>query len=137
MGYKYYDKKGVKVRYPFGYGLSYTNFTYSNLTLKEKEDGVYAVFDIKNDGAGSGKEIAQVYVGYQKAGKNEPVRVLAGFDKYFIEAGKTKTVEIKINPRAFEVFDESSATFQKRVGKYKVWVGANSRDLPLSKEYNV
>ncbi len=136
MGYKYYDKKGVKVRYPFGYGLSYTNFTYSNLTLKEKEDGVYAVFDIKNDGAVGGKEIAQVYVGYQKAGKTEPVRALAGFNKYFIEAGKTKTVEVKINPRAFEVFDESSATFEKRNGKYKVWVGASSRDLPLCKDYN-
>ena len=136
MGYKYYDKKKVKVRYPFGYGLSYTNFTYSNLSLKEKEDGLYAIFDVKNDGAVGAKEVVQIYVGLAKPAKNEPDRVLAGFDKQFIDAGKTKTFEVKINPRAFEYYDVASETFQKRDGKYKVWVGTNSRDLPLCKDYN-
>ncbi|MBO5286294.1 MAG: glycoside hydrolase family 3 C-terminal domain-containing protein [Clostridia bacterium] len=132
LGYRYYDKKKVKVRYPFGYGLSYAKFTYSNLSVTEKDGNLYATFDVKNDSDVSAKEVVQVYVGYQKAGKDEPIRTLAGFDKHYIEAGKTKTITVQINPRAFEFYNVSTEEFEVKHGKYDVFVGGSSKDLPLS-----
>ena len=135
MGYKYYDKKKVKVRYPFGYGLSYAKFVYSNLSVKEKDGEVYVNFDVKNDSSVDAKEIVQVYVGYSKAGKDEPIRALSAFDKQLIEAGKTKTFELKLDKRSFEYYDVISECFEPRWGKYRIYVGGSSRDLPLEKDY--
>ena len=135
MGYKYYDKKKVKVRYPFGYGLSYAKFIYSNLSIKERDGEVYANFDVKNDSPVDGKEVVQVYVGYTKCGKDEPIRALSAFDKQLIEAGKTKTFELKLDKRSFEYYDTVSECFETRSGKYKIYVGSSSKDLPLEKDY--
>ena len=137
MGYKYYDKKKIKVRYPFGYGLSYANFIYDNLSVYKKDGDVYASFDVKNASSIDAKEIVQVYVGYKKADKNEPIRVLAGYDKALIEAGKIKTFIIKIDPRAFEYYDVQKEEFVLRHGKYEISVGKDSRNLILKKDLEV
>ena len=137
MGYKYYDKKKVKVRYPFGYGLSYAKFIYDNLTITKTEGDVYVSFDVKNASPIDAKEVVQVYAGYNKAGKNEPIRVLAGYEKAFIEAGKIKTFNIKVNPRAFEYYDVDSDAFVVKNGKYEISVGDNSRNLILKKTVEI
>ncbi len=135
LGYRYYDKKKVKVRYPFGYGLSYAKFAYDNIDVKERDGEIYVTFDVKNISSVSAKEIVQVYVGNLKAVKDEPNKVLAGFDKQLIEAGKIKTFEIKVNSRAFEYYDVDDEAFRTRPGKYRIYVGSSSQDLPLHKDH--
>src|SRR4051812_40541598 len=136
-GYRYFDKLGIQPQIPFGYGLSYTSFQYSNLSLTPKLDGtVDAAFDIKNTGTRAGADAAQVYVGAgpDRAGIQQAVRSLRGFERVDLGAGETRHVTISLDQRSFQYWDENTQQWLNDQGKRTIWVGDSSStaNLPLS-----
>lgn len=131
IGYRYYDTAGVNVRYPFGYGLSYTTFAYSDLTVSK--DGVR--LKVKNTGKMDGAEIAQLYVGKADREKSlvfRPKKELKGFCKVFLKAGEEKEVFLPFDERTFRYFNVKTDRFEIEGGRYEVSVGASSADIRLS-----
>ena len=136
VGYRYYDKKKMDVLFPFGYGLSYTNFTYSNLAMDKNKmmdsDVVSVCVDVTNTGNVAGKEVVQLYVAPEGGEIIRPVRELKGFQKIFLEPGETKTVKFLIEKRAFAYFDTSMDDWNVESGNYQIQIGKSSRDIVLS-----
>ena len=133
IGYRYYDAKEVPVRFPFGYGLSYTTFEYSNFkasrtTFKDTE-GISVSVDITNTGKAAGKEIVQVYVHDQKSSLVRPEKELKGFAKVELQPGETKTVEISLDFRAFAYYHPAHKTWITENGEFDLLVGASSQDI--------
>lgn len=128
VGYRYYDKAGVPVRFPFGFGLSYTTFGYSDLKVSEKE----AVFTLTNTGSRPGAEVAQLYVGKPDSALFRPLRELKGFQKVFLRPGESKRVAIPLDDKAFRFFDVSAGTWAVEQGEYQIFVGPSSANLPLT-----
>jgi beta-glucosidase len=129
VGYRWFDSQGIEPLFPFGYGLSYTTFSYSGLKAKKRKGNRATVsFSLKNTGARSGAEVAQVYVGFPKW-TGEPPRQLKGFQKVELEPGSSKRVTVSLNKRAFSYW----AGKGWRVGRgcYAIEVGGSSRSLPL------
>ena len=132
VGYRYYEKRNIKVRYPFGYGLSYTKFEYSDITYKDGEVSL----DIANVGERDGSEVVQVYVGH--AGEVfGPDKTLAAFDKVFLKAGEKKRVAVDIPQRAYEFYNTLSKKWEIEGGSYTILVGAASDDIRLKYELNL
>ena len=136
-GYRYYDQEGAPVQYPFGYGLSYTSFGFSNLKLTPRFDGtIDADFDVKNTGSVTGDEVPQVYVGAgpDVAGVQQAVRSLRGFDRITLAPGETKHETINLGVRSFQYWDSPNQKWTTNYGPRTIWVGdADSVDhLPLS-----
>ena len=127
VGYRYYDTVNVKVRYPFGYGLSYTNFTYSDLIVSEDE----ATFKITNTGQVAGKEVAQVYIRAIDSKVYRPNKELKGFIKVNFETRETKEVKVKLGKKAFEFFNPDSMKWEVEKLTYEVIVAASSSDERL------
>lgn len=127
VGYRYYQTAGVKERYPFGYGLSYTTFEYSDL----KVDKNGASFTIKNTGKYDGAEIAQMYIGKPDSAVFRPVKELKGFKKVFIKAGESAKVTIPFDGYTFRVFNPEAGEWQTEGGKYVVSIGASVADIRL------
>lgn len=125
VGYRYYSSAGVPVRYPFGYGLSYTRFTYSN--LKIEEDTVTCT--VTNTGATAGKEIVQLYIAPPKGALYRPVRELKAFRKIALDPGESREVQFTLNDRSFTLWN---AGWVIPGGIYRVLVGGSSEELPLS-----
>ena len=137
MGYRGYEKSGVKPLFPFGYGLSYTTFDYSNLSMVEN-DGKYAVcFDITNTGKVAGAEVAQVYVHDNECSLIRPAKELKGFSKVYLKAGQTQRVTIELDDEAFRFFDPIERKFVVEPGAFTVYVGASSADIRLTGELSV
>ena len=133
MGYRGYDRTGKTPRYPFGYGLSYTDFEYSGLEINECEGGVYEVsFDIKNTGKTDGYETAQVYVGDVKSSVVRPLKELKGYEKVYVQAGKTVHVTVELDSEAFSFYDLDTKNFVVEPGDFVVSVGPSSAELPLT-----
>ncbi|MCI5873610.1 MAG: glycoside hydrolase family 3 C-terminal domain-containing protein [Clostridiales bacterium] len=133
VGYRYYTTVGKAVRFPFGYGLSYTTFTYSNLHVEKNT----ATFTLKNTGERDGAEIAQLYIGRKSDTVFRPVKELKGFAKVFLRAGEEKEVTIALDDKAFRFFDVRTNTWEIETGNYTVYVGANVEDTPLMTEIYV
>lgn len=133
VGYRYYSTVGQEVRFPFGYGLSYTTFTYSNL----RADKDKVTFTIKNTGECDGAEIAQLYIGKESDTVFRPVKELKGFSKVFLKAGEEKEVTIKLDDKAFRFFDVRTNTWEIEGGTYHIYVGANVEDTPLTADVTV
>lgn len=134
VGYRYYDMNNVKVLFPFGYGLSYTEFEYSNLKVNEQESKVKVSFAIRNIGKRKGKEIAQIYLSQEDPTIFKPKKELKEFEKVELEVGEEKQVEIILNKKAFEYFNPKTNKWSIEQGKYKILVGKSSRDIVLEKE---
>ncbi|SHH55725.1 beta-glucosidase [Butyrivibrio fibrisolvens DSM 3071] len=130
IGYRYYDTADVKVQFPFGYGLSYTTFEYSDLTVGE--GGVR--FTITNTGKCDGAEIAQLYVGKRETGLIRPKKELKGFKKVWIKAGQSVEVMIPFDDKTFRYFSTVSNKWEIEGGEYQIYVGANVRDIALTGE---
>jgi beta-glucosidase len=141
VGYRYYDKKEMDVAYPFGYGLSYTTWEYSNLTLDTESmtdnDSVTVSVDVTNTGAVSGKEIVQLYVGAVDSPVVRPVRELKGFMKVSCAPGETKTVTFLLNKRSFAYYNTEISNWHVTSGRYVISVGTSSRELLLSRVVSV
>ena len=127
IGYRYFEKANVIVRFPFGFGLSYTKFEYSNLQIKK--DGV--AFDITNVGDRDGKEIAQLYVGLEQSEIIRPVKELKGFAKVELKAGETKRVEIPFDDKTFRYFNVVTNKWEVEQGVYDIMIGASSDNILL------
>jgi beta-glucosidase len=131
FGYKWFDSEGKQPLFPFGYGLSYTKFRYTNLHVEPTTK--IATFTIENVGARNGAEIAQVYVGLPKA-NGERFRRLAGWQRVEVPAGQQKVVTVALEPLAMATFDMKKDAWVWASGRYTVSVGGSSRDLPLQTE---
>lgn len=133
IGYRYYDAREVPVQFPFGYGLSYTTFAYSNpqvsaRTFKDVE-GVTVSVDVTNTGSMAGKEIVQVYVHDQEARLVRPYKELKGFAKVELQPGETKTVSIPLNFRAFAYYDPAYRQWVTESGQFDILIGASAADI--------
>lgn len=133
IGYRYYQSTGVPVRFPFGFGLSYTEFAYSGL----KADSGQVTFTLQNVGRTAGAEVAQVYVGRREGGLFRPVRELKGFAKVLLQPGESRTVTIPLDDKAFRYFNVNTGTFEVEGGTYQVAVGASSEDIRLTADVAV
>ena len=126
VGYRYYDKAGLPVRYPFGYGLSYTSFTYSDLLI----DGRKVSFIVRNSGERKGKEVVELYVRNPEGGYRS-VRELRDFAKIELEKGEEKRVSFVLSDRDFSIYQNGWKTVG---GTYTIEIGSSSRDIRLSGE---
>lgn len=135
VGYRYYDAKNMAVAFPFGHGLSYTTFTYSNLKVDKSEitdqDQVVVSVDVTNSGAVAGKEIVQLYVSELTREVSRPEKELKGFSKVSLEPGETKTVTMTLDKRSFAYYDVDLKDWYAASGMYEIIVGASSRDIRL------
>lgn len=135
VGYRYYDKANVDVRFPFGYGLSYTTFEYSDLALSagsiKDTDTLTVSFQVKNTGGVDGAEIAQVYVADVDSTIYRAPKELKGFRKIFLKAGEEKTVSVTLDKRAFAYYNVALGDWHVESGAFKILVGASSRDIRL------
>ena len=127
IGYRYFEKADVLVRFPFGYGLSYTTFEYANLEIKQ--DGVD--FEITNTGDRDGKEIAQLYVGLTESEIIRPLKELKGFIKVELKAGETKKVHIAFDDKTFRYFNTQTNKWEVEEGNYDIMIGASSNNIRL------
>ncbi|MBQ9849302.1 MAG: glycoside hydrolase family 3 C-terminal domain-containing protein [Clostridia bacterium] len=141
IGYRYYDKVERKVRYPFGFGLSYTTFEYSNLKLDKTEmdenDTLAVSFTVKNTGSVAGYETAQLYVADKESTIYRPVKELKGFKKVWLEAGESKEITIQLSKRAFAFYNVNINDWCVESGEFDILVGASSADIKLSATVNV
>jgi beta-glucosidase len=135
VGYRGYEHNHTEPLFPFGYGLSYTTFKYSNLEVKSSDassGAAYAVsFTVTNTGARAGADVAQVYVAEAAPSVPRPPKELKGFARVELAAGETKHVSVPLNARAFTFYDVSAKHWHADAGKYSVEVGRSSEDLPL------
>jgi beta-glucosidase len=129
VGYKWYDAEKKPVLFPFGFGLSYTTFGYSGLTVTAGET-VKATFTVTNTGERAGAEIAEVYAALPAAAQEPPKR-LVGWSKIQLAAGEKKTVTVEIDPKYLSIFDEQKDGWSLLPGSYTLLVGGSSQDLPL------
>ncbi len=132
LGYRWFDTKGIEPLFPFGFGLSYTTFAYSNLALKAADNGDFtATFAIQNTGKTAGAEVAELYVAPPTAQVERPVHELKGFTRVTLDPGQSKTVSIPVTRQDLAYWDPDAKNWTVTAGKYTVQVGGSSRDLGL------
>ena len=130
VGYRYYDKAGKPVRYPFGHGLSYTAFQYSDLTIRDRKVSV----QVKNIGPVSGAEVVQLYIAPAKGGIFRPTKELKGFERVELESGESKTVEFILDDRSFAIWSDG---WKIPGGTYRIQIGASCQDIRLEQSVAV
>lgn len=135
VGYRYYDKKNMEVLFPFGYGLSYTTYEYSNLKLDKKTmrdtETLTMSVDVTNTGSMAGKEIIQVYVADEESSVIRPKKELREFAKVSLQPGETKTVTFTLGKRAFAYYNTEINDWFVESGNFEIMIGASSRDIRL------
>ncbi len=133
IGYRYFEREGIKPLFPFGFGLSYTTFDYGDITLSAGEvaaGGTVKVgLSITNSGDRAGQEVVQLYVRDAEASVERPEKELKGFVKVALEPGETKTAEFSLNMRALAYFDEQQNAWVAEAGEFRVLIGASSDDI--------
>jgi beta-glucosidase len=136
VGYRHFDRSETKPLFPFGFGLSYTTFKYSNLTVSPKSakvnDPVTVTFDVKNTGAREGAEVAQLYVSDTHAGVPRPVKELKGFAKVNLRPGEMKKVTLNLDRRAFAYYDVNNRDWSVAPGQFGILVGSSSETIELN-----
>ncbi|MBT2720503.1 glycoside hydrolase family 3 C-terminal domain-containing protein [Bacillus sp. ISL-46] len=135
VGYRYYDTKKVEPLFPFGFGLSYTTFEYSNLSISQKEiqdtETVAVSVTVKNTGVRAGKEIVQLYVKDVKSSVNRPEKELKGFEKVDLQPGEEKTVTFLLNKRSFAYYNVELKDWHVETGEFEIQVGESSQEIYL------
>ncbi|MHA1442971.1 MAG: beta-glucosidase family protein, partial [Candidatus Heimdallarchaeota archaeon] len=135
VGYRHFDKENVEPLFPFGFGLSYTDFSYENLKVDKKEflgDETLAIsVEVTNTGDKSGAEVVQLYVTDPKCSVPRPEKELKGFEKVMLKAKETKTVTFTLEPRGFAFYDIKTKDWLVEDGKFTIHIGKSSRDLCL------
>ena len=135
VGYRYYDKKKMDVLFPFGFGLSYTTFEYSNLRLSADKikdtDTLTVAVTVKNTGKRAGKAVVQLYVGDEESTPIRPVRELKGFSKVALQPGESREVSFVLDKRSFAYWNKQIHDWHVETGVFTVEAGFSSRDLPL------
>lgn len=141
VGYRYYDAKEMPVAFPFGYGLSYTSFAYSNLRLDRSKmadnDTVTVSVDVTNTGDIEGKEIVQLYISDLTGAARRPLRELKGYEKVSLKPGETKIVSFVLDYRSFAWYHTGIKDWYAASGDYEILIGASSRDMRLSEKVHL
>lgn len=141
VGYRYYDKKKMDVLFPFGYGLSYTTFAYSNLRVDKESmkdtDTMTVSVDVTNTGKMAGKEVVQLYVADKESTVIRPVKELRDFAKVELAPGETKTVSFTLGKRAFAYYSVKLHDWHVETGEFDIMIGQSSRDIVLTKTVTV
>jgi beta-glucosidase len=136
LGYRGYEKKGIKPLYPFGYGMSYTTFGYSNITVTPGvavgNTPIKVSFDLTNTGKVGGSEVAQLYVGQQNPKVERPIKELKGYKKVFLQPGETRRVTIELNDRSLAYYDTASKNWVVDADTFNLSLGASSQDIRLN-----
>ena len=130
-GYRGYEKNGVAPMFPFGVGMSYTAFEYSDMNIAEDGKEFLVSFKVKNIGKVAGAEVAQVYVTDDECSVVRPAKELKGFDKIYLKPGETKTVTVRLDDEAFRYYDLTKHDFVVEPGTFTVSVGSSSADIRL------
>ncbi|MBQ3558167.1 MAG: glycoside hydrolase family 3 C-terminal domain-containing protein [Agathobacter sp.] len=133
VGYRYYTTVGKKVRFPFGYGLSYTTFEYKDIKANEHE----VRFTIKNTGERAGAEVAQLYVSLESDTVFRPMRELKGFARVELAAGEEKEVVIPFDDKTFRFFDTRTNTWEVESGTYRIQIGRNANQIELKTDVTI
>ncbi len=137
-GYRYYDMHADEVWYPFGHGLSYTEFRYNNLKIADMGGCRFKVTcDVSNIGDVDGKEVVQVYVGANDSIVDRPVKELKGFDKKLIKKGDTVTFEFELNYKDFAYYNTNLGDWMVEDGSYTIYIGASSSDIRLKQNIHI
>jgi beta-glucosidase len=134
IGYRWFDAKGLRPAYPFGFGLSYTKWRYGPLSVAAARGGSAAAtvsFDVTNTGSRAGSDVAQLYIGLPSPGPGviQPPRQLKGYKKVALRRGRTKRVKLRIDTRALSYWDAAAARWKVAPGCYRIAVGRSSRDI--------
>jgi beta-glucosidase len=136
VGYRGYEKNGIAPLFPFGFGLSYTTFAYSGLTIAPNSfDGTTPAtvsFTVTNTGSRAGAEVSELYVGQANPPISRPIKELKGFQKVFLQPGQSQTVTIQLNQRSFAYFNTNTKKWDALPGTYNVLVGGSSQNTPLA-----
>jgi beta-glucosidase len=147
VGYRGYEKNNTKPLFPFGHGLSYTTFRYSNLNVRPVLEQLselnvppplYEVsFDVKNTGSREGADVAQVYVGEARPKVARPAKELKGFAKVNLRPGETRRVTVRLNARSFSYYDADAKRWRTDPGDFDILVGRSSEQIELRGKVNV
>lgn len=141
VGYRYYVTKDVKPLFPFGFGLSYTSFDFSNLSVSPRSaspgGSITVSFDVKNTGSRSGAEVAQIYVGDPSATVPRPKMELKGFSRVMLAPGEVRHVSVTLDKRSLAYWDTKTHGWNVDPGKFMVYVGDSSENIPLQQSFTV
>ena len=141
VGYRYYDKRNIEPLFPFGHGLSYTDFAYSNLKLSSTDitenDQLQVTLTVTNTGKVKGKEVIQLYVGDKESTVQRPIQELKAFDKIELEPGESKEVSLTLNNRDFSYYSKVYDRWLAESGEFDILIGSSSRDIRLKGSLNL
>lgn len=133
VGYRYYKTNGIRVAYPFGYGLSYTEFEYMDLTADESK----VTFSLRNSGDMDGAEVVQLYISKYDSVIFRPEIELKGFKKIFLKSGETQYIEINFDDMAFRFYNTKTGRWETESGQYRISIGASSEDIRLYSDISI
>jgi beta-glucosidase len=140
VGYRWFDAKNLEPEFPFGFGLSYTTFEYSDLKLVPGRNAngpvVIAEFDLANTGQRAGAEVAQLYLHQENPALPRPVKELKGFKKVFLKPGERQTVSMPLDFRSFAYYDPAQAAWVSEADDYQIQIGSSSRDIRLQETFH-
>lgn len=134
VGYRWYDTKNIEPLFPFGHGLSYTTFDYSDIKIEKQGDNIITTFTVTNKGNTAGAETVQLYVNDESSSVIRPSKELKAFDKVLLKPNETKVISLTLTPKDFAFYDIDSKSWKVEAGKFNILVGASSRDIRLKKE---
>ena len=137
VGYRWFDKKNIKPLFPFGFGLSYTTFSYTSLSAKSHGYSYEVTFKVKNTGKIEGVEIPQLYVRDPNKAMVSPVKELKRFDRISLQPGETKQVRFVLMNTDFAHYNTSDEAWETHPGTYDILVGSSSRDIKLQSKIRV
>jgi beta-glucosidase len=138
VGYRWYESKNIEPLYPFGHGLSYTSFEYSDLNISNEQfnenDILTVSFTLKNSGNIEGQEITQLYIHDVNASVPRPIKELKGFQKVNLKPGESKTIQLKLDKKDFSFWNPEIKDWYAEKGKFILNIGSSSKDIKLKKE---
>jgi len=138
VGYRHYDKHNIEPLFPFGHGMSYTEFSYSNLQTEQTGNGLVKVaVEVKNTGLVPGKEVVQLYVSDPESSIEKPGKELKGFAKVFLEPGQSKPVSMALTRDQFAHFEAQQGQWVVEPGEFEIIIGSSSRDIRLRKKITI
>jgi beta-glucosidase len=140
VGYRWFDTKNIEPLFPFGHGLSYTTFEYSNLRISPSGDNnllATVQFDITNTGSRDGAEVAQLYVQDVQSTLPRPMKELKAFRKVMLKRGEKQTITIPLDHSAFAYYDPDKAGWLAEAGNFVIHIGSSSRDIRLKSDFKL